>query len=106
MALASPTYGESWGQADHSSTPAHLDKLIRLLPNIRLAITLVTESPDLPLRWSFFAGIIGGFRAGLNRSIPFAGIAESAFALSYLHTLLHTSCFIYIPNSDYLRFRR
>src|ERR1700741_5157994 len=29
-------------------TPAHLDKLVRLLPKIRLAVTQVTEFPNLP----------------------------------------------------------
>jgi uncharacterized membrane protein YkvA (DUF1232 family) len=65
-------------------TPAHLDKLVRLLPNIRLAITQVTEFPDLPDQVEFLAEIIEDFHAGLNRSIPFTGIAESAFALFYL----------------------
>jgi uncharacterized membrane protein YkvA (DUF1232 family) len=65
-------------------TPAHLDKLVRLLPNIRLAITQVTEFPDLPDQVEFLAEIIEDFQAGLNRSIPFTAIAESAFALFYL----------------------
>jgi uncharacterized membrane protein YkvA (DUF1232 family) len=65
-------------------TPAHLDKLVRLLPNIRLAVTQVTEFPDLPDQVEFLAEIIEDFHSGLNRSIPFAAIAESAFALFYL----------------------
>jgi uncharacterized membrane protein YkvA (DUF1232 family) len=65
-------------------TPAHLDKLVRLLPKIRLAITQVTEFPDLPDQVEFLAEIIEDFHAGLNRSIPFTAIAESAFALFYL----------------------
>jgi uncharacterized membrane protein YkvA (DUF1232 family) len=65
-------------------TPAHLDKLVRLLPNIRLAVTQITEFPDLPDQVEFLAEIIEDFQAGLNRSIPFTAIAESAFALFYL----------------------
>jgi uncharacterized membrane protein YkvA (DUF1232 family) len=65
-------------------TPAHLDKLVRLLPNIRLAVTQVTEFPDLPDQVEFLAEIIEDFHAGLNRSVPFTAIAESAFALFYL----------------------
>jgi len=65
-------------------TPAHLDKLVRLLPKIRLAVTQVTEFPDLPDQVEFLAEIIEDFQAGLNRSIPFTAIAESAFALFYL----------------------
>jgi uncharacterized membrane protein YkvA (DUF1232 family) len=65
-------------------TPAHLDKLVRLLPNIRLAITQVSEFPDLPDQVEFLAEIIEDFHSGLNRSIPFTAIAESAFALFYL----------------------
>jgi uncharacterized membrane protein YkvA (DUF1232 family) len=65
-------------------TPAHLDKLVRWLPEIRLAVTQVTEFPDLPDQVEFLAEIIEDFHAGLNRSIPFMAIAESAFALFYL----------------------
>lgn len=65
-------------------TPAHLDKLVRLLPNIRLAVTQVTQFPDLPDQVEFLAEIIEDFHAGLNRSVPFTAIAESAFALFYL----------------------
>jgi uncharacterized membrane protein YkvA (DUF1232 family) len=65
-------------------TPAHLDKLIRLLPKIRLSVTQVTDFPDLPDQVEFLAEIIEDFHAGLNRSIPFTAIAESAFALFYL----------------------
>jgi len=65
-------------------TPAHLDKLVRFLPNIRLAVTQITEFPDLPDQVEFLAEIIEDFQAGLNRSIPFTAIAESAFALFYL----------------------
>ncbi len=65
-------------------TPAHLDKLVRLLPNIRLAVTQITEFPALSDQVEFLAEIIEDFNAGLNRSIPFTAIAESAFALFYL----------------------
>ncbi len=65
-------------------TPGHLDKLVRLLPNIRLAVTQVTDFPDLADQVEFLAEIIEDFHAGVNRSIPFTAIAESAFALFYL----------------------
>ena len=65
-------------------TPAHLDKLVRLLPKIRLSITQVTDFPNLPDQVEFLAEMIEDFHAGLNRSIPFTAIAESAFALFYL----------------------
>jgi uncharacterized membrane protein YkvA (DUF1232 family) len=65
-------------------TPAHLDKLVRLLPNIRLAITQVTEFPELPDQVEFLAELIEDFHAGLSRNIPLTAIAESAFALFYL----------------------
>src|ERR1700742_1627491 len=65
-------------------TPAHLDKLVRLLPKIRLAVTQVTDFPSLPDQVELMAEIIEDFQAGLNRSIPFTAIAESAFALFYL----------------------
>jgi uncharacterized membrane protein YkvA (DUF1232 family) len=65
-------------------TPVHLDKLVRLLPEIRLTVTQVTEFPNLPDQVEFLAEIIEDFHAGLNRSIPFSAIAESAFALFYL----------------------
>jgi uncharacterized membrane protein YkvA (DUF1232 family) len=65
-------------------TPAHLDKLVRVLPKIRLSITQVTDFPNLPDQVEFLAEMIEDFHAGLNRSIPFTAIAESAFALFYL----------------------
>lgn len=65
-------------------TPAHLDKLVRMLPKIRLSVNQVTEFPSLPDQVEFLAEIIEDFHAGLNRSIPFTAIAESAFALFYL----------------------
>jgi uncharacterized membrane protein YkvA (DUF1232 family) len=58
--------------------------LVRLLPEIRLTVTQVTEFPNLPDQVEFLAEIIEDFHAGLNRSIPFTAIAESAFALFYL----------------------
>ena len=65
-------------------TPIHLDKLVRWLPEIRLAVTQVTEFPNLADQVEFLAEIIEDFQAGLNRSIPFMAIAEAAFALFYL----------------------
>jgi uncharacterized membrane protein YkvA (DUF1232 family) len=65
-------------------TPAHLDRLVRWLPEIRLVVTQVTEFPNLPDQVEFLAEIIEDFHAGLNRSIPFTAIAEAAFALFYL----------------------
>jgi uncharacterized membrane protein YkvA (DUF1232 family) len=65
-------------------TPTHLDKLVRWLPEIRLAITQVTEFPSLPDQVEFLAEVVEDFHAGLNRSIPFMAIAEAAFALFYL----------------------
>jgi uncharacterized membrane protein YkvA (DUF1232 family) len=65
-------------------TPAHLDKLVRWLPEIRLAMTQVSEFPNLPDQVEFLVEIIEDFHAALNRSIPFMAIAESAFALFYL----------------------
>jgi uncharacterized membrane protein YkvA (DUF1232 family) len=62
-------------------TPAHLDKLVRFLPNIRLAVTQVTEFPNLPDQVEFLSEIIEDFHSGLNRTVPFMAIAESAFAL-------------------------
>lgn len=51
---------------------------------IRLSVTQVTEFPSLPDQVEFLAEILEDFHAGLNRSIPFTAIAESAFALFYL----------------------
>jgi uncharacterized membrane protein YkvA (DUF1232 family) len=65
-------------------TPAHLDKLVRWLPEIRLAMTQVTEFPNLPDQVEFLVEIVEDFHSGLNRSIPFMAIAEAAFALFYL----------------------
>jgi uncharacterized membrane protein YkvA (DUF1232 family) len=57
---------------------------VRVLPKIRLSVTQVTEFPNLPDQVEFLAEMIEDFHAGLNRSIPFTAIAESAFALFYL----------------------
>jgi len=65
-------------------TPAHLDKLIRWLPEIRLAVTQITEFPSLPDQVEFLGEIIEDFHSNLNKSIPYTAIAESAFALLYL----------------------
>jgi uncharacterized membrane protein YkvA (DUF1232 family) len=65
-------------------TPAHLDKLVRVLPIIRLSVTQVTDFPNLPDQVEFLAEMIEDFHSGLNRSIPFTAIAEAAFALFYL----------------------
>ena len=65
-------------------TPAHLDRLVRWLPEIRLAVTQVTEFPNLPDQVEFLSEIIEDFHAGLSRSIPFTAIAEAGFALFYL----------------------
>jgi uncharacterized membrane protein YkvA (DUF1232 family) len=66
-------------------TPARLEKLIRLLPQIRLAVTQVHEFPRLPDQVEFLAEIIEDFHSGLSRDIPYTAIAESAFALLYVH---------------------
>jgi uncharacterized membrane protein YkvA (DUF1232 family) len=65
-------------------TPADLDKIVRWLPEIRLAVTQVTDFPQLPDQVEFLAEIIEDFHSGLNKSIPYTAIAESAFALLYL----------------------
>jgi uncharacterized membrane protein YkvA (DUF1232 family) len=71
------------GDGARRITPAHLDKLVRLLPEIRLAVTQVTEFPNLPDQIEFLAEVVEDFHAGLNRFIPFTAIAEAAFALFY-----------------------
>ena len=65
-------------------TPARLEKLIRLLPEIRLAVTQVHGFTHLADQVEFLAEIIEDFYSGLSRDIPFMAIAESAFALLYL----------------------
>jgi uncharacterized membrane protein YkvA (DUF1232 family) len=65
-------------------TPAHLDKLVRWLPEIRLAVTQIVEFQNLPDQVEFLSEIIEDFHSGLNKSIPYTAIAESAFALLYL----------------------
>lgn len=66
-------------------TPAHLEKLIRLLPQIRLAVTQVRGFPRLADQVELLAEIIEDFYSGLSRDIPYTAIAESAFALLYVH---------------------
>jgi uncharacterized membrane protein YkvA (DUF1232 family) len=65
-------------------TPNHLDKLVRWLPEIRLAVTQIVEFPSLPDQVEFLGEIIEDFHAGLEKTIPYTAIAESAFALLYL----------------------
>jgi uncharacterized membrane protein YkvA (DUF1232 family) len=65
-------------------TPAHLEKLVRWLPEIRLAVSQIEEFPSLPDQVEFLGEIVEDFHSGLNKSIPFTAIAESAFALLYL----------------------
>jgi uncharacterized membrane protein YkvA (DUF1232 family) len=65
-------------------TPNHLDKLVRWLPEIRLAVTQIIGFPSLPDQVEFLGEIIEDFHAGLEKSIPYTAIAESAFALLYL----------------------
>ncbi|MBV9999132.1 MAG: DUF1232 domain-containing protein [Verrucomicrobia bacterium] len=66
-------------------TPARLEKLIRLLPRIRLAVTQVHEFPHLADQVELLAEIIEDFHSGLSRDIPYTAVAESAFALFYVH---------------------
>jgi uncharacterized membrane protein YkvA (DUF1232 family) len=65
-------------------TPARLEKLVRLLPEIRLAVTQIEEFPHLPDQVEFLAEIIEDFYSGLSPDIPYTAIAEAAFALLYL----------------------
>jgi uncharacterized membrane protein YkvA (DUF1232 family) len=65
-------------------TPLHVDKLVRLLPEIRLAITQVVDFPHLPDQVEFLAELVEDFQAGLSQDIPYTAIAEAAFALLYL----------------------
>ncbi|MBV9488982.1 MAG: DUF1232 domain-containing protein [Verrucomicrobia bacterium] len=65
-------------------TPARLERLVRLLPEIRLAATQITEFPYLADQVEFLAEIIEDFYSGLSRDIPYTAIAEAAFALLYL----------------------
>ncbi len=53
-------------------TPVHLERLVRQLPEIRLAAT------------QFLAQLLEDFYSGLSPDIPYTAIAEAAFALSYL----------------------
>jgi uncharacterized membrane protein YkvA (DUF1232 family) len=65
-------------------TPVRLERMIRLLPEIRLMATQVTEFPQLPDQVEFLAQLIEDFYSGLSPDIPYTAIAEAAFALSYL----------------------
>jgi uncharacterized membrane protein YkvA (DUF1232 family) len=65
-------------------TPANLARLNRLLPEIRLMATQVTEFPQLPDQVEFLAQLIEDFYSGLSPDMPYTAIAEAAFALSYL----------------------
>jgi uncharacterized membrane protein YkvA (DUF1232 family) len=65
-------------------TPVRLERMIRLLPEIRLVATQVTEFPQLPDQVEFLAELIEDFYSGLSPDIPYTAIAEAAFALSYL----------------------
>jgi uncharacterized membrane protein YkvA (DUF1232 family) len=65
-------------------TPVRLERMIRLLPEIRLAATQVTEFPQIPDQVEFLAQLIEDFYSGLSPDIPYTAIAEAAFALSYL----------------------
>jgi uncharacterized membrane protein YkvA (DUF1232 family) len=65
-------------------TPVRLERMIRQLPEIRLAATQVTEFPQLPDQVEFLAQLIEDFYSGLSPDIPYTAIAEAAFALSYL----------------------
>ncbi|HEY0789786.1 MAG TPA: DUF1232 domain-containing protein [Chthoniobacterales bacterium] len=65
-------------------TPLQVDKLVRLLPEIRLAVTQVVDFPHLPDQVEFLAELVEDFQAGLSRDIPYTAIAEAAFALLYL----------------------
>src|SRR3984957_21240813 len=65
-------------------TSVSLKRLIRQLPEIRLAATQVTEFPQLPDQVEFLAQLIEDFYSGLSPDIPYTAIAEAAFALAYL----------------------
>src|SRR5258708_36688228 len=65
-------------------TPVRLGRLVRQLPEIRLAATQVTEFPQLPDQVEFLAQLLEDFYSGLSPDIPYTEIAEADFALSYL----------------------
>ncbi len=65
-------------------TPRKLEKLVRQLSDIRLAVTQITEFPYLADQVEFLAELIEDFHSGLNKNIPYTAIAEAAFALSYV----------------------
>jgi uncharacterized membrane protein YkvA (DUF1232 family) len=65
-------------------TPARVQQLVRQLPDIRLAVTQITDFPHLADQVEFLAELIEDFYSGLNKTIPYTAIAEAAFALLYL----------------------
>ena len=67
-----------------SITPARLERLVRQLPEVRLAVSQVAEFPHLGDQVGFLAELIEDFYSGLSPDIPYTAIAEAAFALSYL----------------------
>jgi uncharacterized membrane protein YkvA (DUF1232 family) len=67
-----------------SVTPARLERLVRQLPEVRLAVTQVAEFPQLADQVGFLAELIEDFYSGLSPHIPYTAIAEAAFALSYI----------------------
>lgn len=67
-----------------SVTPARLERLVRQLPEVRLAVTQVAEFPELADQVGFLAELIEDFYSGLSPDIPYTAIAEAAFVLSYL----------------------
>lgn len=71
-------------------TPALLAKLVRWLPEIRLAVTQIPDFPHLHEQVEFLAHIVEDFHSGLIKSIPYTSIAESAFALLCLRKRVDT----------------
>jgi uncharacterized membrane protein YkvA (DUF1232 family) len=65
-------------------TPARVQQLVRQMPDIRLAVTQITDFPHLADQVEFLAELIEDFYSGLNKTIPYTAIAEAAFALLYL----------------------
>jgi uncharacterized membrane protein YkvA (DUF1232 family) len=65
-------------------TPARLERLVRQLPEVRLAVSQVAEFPQLADQVGFLAELIEDFYSGLSPNIPYTAIAEAAFALSYI----------------------
>lgn len=65
-------------------TPIQLEKLVRQLPEVRLAASQVMEFPQLADQVDFLSQLIEDFYSRLAPEIPYTAIAEAAFALSYL----------------------